>query len=322
VAYVLSKQIGVVIPVYNRPRQILEALEGVTAQTRRPDLVVVVDDGSDEPVEYLIEQWQSEQQLPLDLSVHTQTNQGAPSARNRGFAEVSSADFVAFLDSDDLWPADFLERAADRLRADPTAVGAVAGRVYEEGSPGKLLRSQTSKGIERDATTWLLRHGGGIGSASLLRAKALVSAGGYDETLATGHDSALFLRLSLLGPWLHVPGEFVRYRSGRYREDGEESHLRYRYRDFRARWAEIDEEFIEREGGSAVVPRAFYTRHLARRWRKAGEQLLEQGVIDQARDCFRRSLAWRLKWRTLKGLASSYSPGSRPHLHRSEAGPR
>jgi glycosyltransferase involved in cell wall biosynthesis len=313
---ILGDETGVVIPVYNRQRQVLEALAAVAKQTQRPNFVVVVDDGSEEPIDRVVERWRREFAPELDIRVARQTNRGAAAARNYGLSCIPEAAFVAFLDSDDLWPSDFLARAYATLRRVPDAIAATTDRIFEHGGDGLGARLQRSHEIEVDPTLWIFRHGGGIGSATLLRADPLRAMGGYDASILTGHDTALFLRLSLCGVWLHVPGEPVRYRSESYPGEDEDGHLRERYPDYRARWATIDEGFIREERERHGIPRSTYARQLARRWRIAGDQLVRANDPSGARQCFRRSLAWHIKWKTLLRLSRTFRrSGNGPDLH-------
>ena len=102
----VSPLVAVVVPVFNRCRVVLEALDSIAAQTRPPTKLIVVDDGStDDTVEH-IERWLSSRQLPFESRLIRQSNAGPSAARNRGAAEADECDLLAFLDSDDLWPTD------------------------------------------------------------------------------------------------------------------------------------------------------------------------------------------------------------------------
>ena len=101
---------SVVIPLYNKGREIARTLGGVAAQTYTPLEVIVVDDGSTDDSARVVE--------GLDLPgvrLIRQPNGGVSAARNRGIAEAKG-DYIALLDADDYWKPEYLERTLSRLR--------------------------------------------------------------------------------------------------------------------------------------------------------------------------------------------------------------
>ena len=106
--------ISVVIPVYNGERYLAEAIESVLAQTSPVAEIFVVDDGSTDASRPVAERFR-----PL-VRLVSQKHAGAGAARNRGVAE-STGELLAFLDADDLWLSDKLERQLAALRQDPCA---------------------------------------------------------------------------------------------------------------------------------------------------------------------------------------------------------
>lgn len=88
--------VSVIIPTYNRARYVVDAVRSVLRQSHPVDEVLVVDDGSTDDTKQALEPFR-------DRVVYVrQDNKGAGAARNRGMSEASG-DFIAFLDSDDLW---------------------------------------------------------------------------------------------------------------------------------------------------------------------------------------------------------------------------
>jgi glycosyltransferase involved in cell wall biosynthesis len=89
--------LSVVIPTYNRGQYIGEAIESVLAQTRPADEIIVVDDGSTDNTEHVLSKYSR-----YITKYIKQPNSGPAAARNRGVREASG-EFIAFLDSDDIW---------------------------------------------------------------------------------------------------------------------------------------------------------------------------------------------------------------------------
>jgi glycosyltransferase involved in cell wall biosynthesis len=104
-------RVSLIIPCFNAAAYVAEAIHSALSQSRPPDEVVVVDDGSgDESVAVV-------GRFGATVRSLRQANQGSSVARNNGIAN-SRGDLIAFLDADDLWPRDSLARRLDLLRSD------------------------------------------------------------------------------------------------------------------------------------------------------------------------------------------------------------
>jgi len=113
--------IVIIVPFYNRKHTIFNALESVKAQTIQPQQLVVVDDGSTDGGSEAVNQWISQNHGIINCRFHRQAKSaaGAAAARNSGLKLADPSNFIAFLDSDDIWPPDFLERTHHRLSFQP-----------------------------------------------------------------------------------------------------------------------------------------------------------------------------------------------------------
>lgn len=97
--------ISLIIPAYNVETYLGEALESVLAQSRRPEEVIVIDDGSTDGTGQVAQEFCSQFQNGAGVAIRVirQDNAGIGAARNTGLA-MARGDFIAFLDADDLWP--------------------------------------------------------------------------------------------------------------------------------------------------------------------------------------------------------------------------
>ena len=111
--------VSVVIPVFNGERFLAAAIQSVLDQTYRPVEVIVVDDGSTDASAAIARSFEG-------VRVIGQEQAGPGAARNRGVA-AATGELLAFLDADDLMPADKLELQVAHLRTHPE-VGCVLGR--------------------------------------------------------------------------------------------------------------------------------------------------------------------------------------------------
>lgn len=111
---------SVVIPCYNGAAYLRETLASVLAQTYQPIEVLVIDDGSTDNSAAIANEFGP------PVRVIQQPNQGGSVARNRGIDEAQG-DWIAFLDADDLWLPEKLERQVRLIRPD---INAVACAIY------------------------------------------------------------------------------------------------------------------------------------------------------------------------------------------------
>lgn len=106
-------RISVVIPLWNKEKEIARTLESVKRQTVAPAEVIVVNDGSTDSGPEIVRNFD----LP-NLRLVSQENAGEGAARNTGIREARE-DIVAFLDADDTWEPGFLAAIADMIRKYP-----------------------------------------------------------------------------------------------------------------------------------------------------------------------------------------------------------
>ena len=289
----------VVVPVFNRPRVVLEALESVAAQTLTPSRLIIVDDGSTDDTAACVERWISEKRPLFDTRLMRQSNQGAAAARNHGAAAAGECELLAFLDSDDLWPADFLERVVAAFSRQPEAVAASSDRVRLNLSTGER-RTKDLRAMQGQVTTTLVVNGPPGLPNTTVSARAFHSIGGFDPALRSGQDYDLFLRLSLLGPWTHVPGAPVTIRDQTDSVMGGQRQITSQTGRAVTR-VQILDRFIHQGGGGRAVPEPLWRRRLGPLWFRAGQALRQSHQRAEAAGCFRRAVElspwhWRARW--------------------------
>ncbi len=119
-----TPSISTVLTVYNADRYIGEALESILSQTRPPEEVVVVDDGSTDGTPEELARFGGE------IRLIRQENRGHAAALNRGMS-AARGDYLAKCDADDIWEPRKLERQAEALRVHPEIdIAFAAARVF------------------------------------------------------------------------------------------------------------------------------------------------------------------------------------------------
>lgn len=200
-----------VIPTYNRAEKVRRAVESVLAQTIRDLEVVVVDDGSSDDTALVLQQ-----AFGKRIRYFAQPNQGASVARNRGIEEATG-EWIAFLDSDDVWEAEKIECQLDTLRRVGTECGACYTdvRFFNHSETRTMFELAESSyrhvgqiGVNGEALRLLVRPGGAgmvICLSSLLARKDVIrEAGGFDRDLLYSQDSEFMFRLAMATPFCFV----------------------------------------------------------------------------------------------------------------------
>ncbi len=189
--------VSIIIPTYNRIRLLREALDSVHHQTFNDYEVIVVDDGSTEPIVEAV------RDHPARPKLIRQQRRGPAAARNRGIKEAL-ADTVAFLDSDDLWHPEKLAKFMDALCKEP-GTRLYYGPMSPIDVNGRPVRGRTKPCHGGRITEQLFCSSFVHVPTVVCRKEPLERAGGFDESLAVCEDYDLWLRLSLREPFGLLP---------------------------------------------------------------------------------------------------------------------
>lgn len=182
--------VSVVIPTFNRAVFLPDAIDSVLRQTYDDFELFVVDDGSTDDTIAVVEPYK--QRLTY---IPREGPRGPSAARNEGI-RAAKGEFLAFLDSDDLWLPDKLEQQLALLRADPMLGMVGGGCVYvdEMGEPlGPVDEGPSVISYEDFAIATSLP---GSASNAVIRRSVLAEVGLFDEALYRGEDKDLWLRIS------------------------------------------------------------------------------------------------------------------------------
>ena len=188
---------SVVIPTFNRLEYLPATLASVRAQRFADFETIVVDDGStDGTREYLAAQ--------TDIRVVHQTNLGAGVARNAGVA-VATGQYIAFLDSDDLWFPWTLETIASALAAgSPAVIAGHYGEFWNESELAKISEVRIDIAYFPDYLS-SASHAITVGSCAAVVARAaFLEIGGFVTRTINAEDHDLILRLGACSGFAHV----------------------------------------------------------------------------------------------------------------------
>lgn len=195
------------MPAYNRARLIGRALDSVLTQSHQPDEIIVVDDGSTDRTADIVRSYGS--RIHLIEAPHS----GAGVARNLG-VDAATSDFVAFLDSDDLWELEHLERISQAISAtDGTAHIYFSDCRMENWHGGGTFWSRANFAandpfeFREHEKEWLFVPVQPIViTSAAVRRSAYIAVGGSDPALPRRGDTHLIFKIGLGGPLCAVPG--------------------------------------------------------------------------------------------------------------------
>jgi glycosyltransferase involved in cell wall biosynthesis len=290
---------SVVIPTFNRAAMVTQAVLSVLNQTHSDYELIVVDDGSGDDTREALAQFGDR------IRYVYQDNAGVAAARNRGIAE-SSGDFVAFLDSDDLFEPRMLEEALRTFERHPDAgvvftpeteldAADLPYRVVTKKSPGVFFSPVGM--ISTDTHI-------GSGRPGIVRRELLERSGGFDVSLGCAIDCDLWIRLSFHTPMVLQPEPLV---LRRWHSDNLSADMKQDAQD----WLHILEK-VERDQPEFVRDHGrTYRMAVARNHLRYGREIMagetEPGSLELARRSLRRSIRLRpAQVRAYVYLVSSY----------------
>jgi len=282
--------ISVIMPCYNAAPYVQQAIESVSGQSYGDVELIIVDDGSSDASPSIAANMAEQHAGRVTL---LRTNREGPyPARNVGLAHAHG-EFVAFLDADDYWEHDFLEKLHSRLVAANAAlaycgwqnVGAT-DRTNEPYVPPDYEQGDKVELLLRAASPWPIH-------AALTRRSIIEEVGGFDTHFATCMDYDLWLRIGASRPVVRVPEVLAYYR---FHSGGQITSRQ---------WRQAENVWLVKKKFVAAAP------HLVARFSPQRlRELIDGALLRRGYDCywrrdlvsarriFRRSLragGWRLK---------------------------
>ena len=185
-------KVSVIIPTFNRKDFVVEAIESVLNQSVEPYEIIVVDDGSQDGTGELLKQ-----KFPHIVYIY-QENNGVSAARNRGIKEAKG-DYIALLDSDDMWKRDKLKKHIEFIKKHPEYRVSQTDEVWIRN--GKFVNPMKKH----------KKYGGFIfdkclplcivsPSAVIIEKTVFEDYGYFDETMPACEDYDMWLRVSAFEP--------------------------------------------------------------------------------------------------------------------------
>jgi len=180
--------VSVVIPCFNRKKTLSRSIDSVVNQTYKPSEIIIVDDGStDGTRDFILNSYPN-------IKYFFQPKKGVSSARNKGIRE-SSSDWVAFLDSDDEWLPQKLEKQINQLGKHSEIFISHTNEIWIRNGVrvNQMKKHQKYGGYIFDKCLDICRISP---SSVLIHKRVLKDVGVFDETLQVCEDYDLWLRIT------------------------------------------------------------------------------------------------------------------------------
>ena len=213
-----NTSVSVIIPTYNRARYLAECIDSVLAQTFSPTEILLIDDGSTDHTRDVVSTYK-------DPRIHylATPHGGVAAARNKGLA-IASCEYLAFLDSDDLWRETMLERQLEMLTEDDGLMCCFSNFARIMDNPRRVINEQftfcsefahleqrlrslkSGFVLDGDAfSTFVQFHEFPAYLQCMVFRRAIISDMRMDESLRIGEDTEFIMRAFMRGKVAVLP---------------------------------------------------------------------------------------------------------------------
>ncbi len=278
-------RVSVVIPTYNRARFVTKAIDSVLEQTFRDFEIIVVNDGSTDKTEEVLQPYQDQ-----IVYFSYQGNKGAAYARNRAI-ELAQGEYIAFLDSDDFWQPEKLEKQIKFFDKHPD-YGLVATQCLVNVIDDDL---RTIKYIKKEEIHYELTYEKIfqrpfiMPSSILIKKKCFDRVGFFDEELRVLEDIDIYLRLARKYKIGFINEPLTVYTRG---------HEKSRRNSLTDRLNRL--KISERNYDPALISKRLYKKRISSLYAHIGKHYVQRGEIHDGKEALLNSLS--VDWLNIRAL--------------------
>lgn len=193
---------SIVIPLYNKSYSINRCIDSVLSQTFLDFEIIIVNDGSTDESLPIVNRCYSNEINSDIIKVIDQSNQGVSVARNNG-SNLAKSDYICFLDADDEWRPDFLEKMSMLIADFPLAnLYSLAHMIKKNGSSLYKPKHGLSEGYRGYLENFFEASSRGSvvkSSKVCVKKSAFLEIGGFPIGVVAGEDLYVWIRLALNG---------------------------------------------------------------------------------------------------------------------------
>ena len=263
-------KVSIIIPTFNRRDYITIALDSVLKQTYKDYEIIIIDDGSSDDTKEVLKPYQD------NIRYFYQDNKGIPTTRNKGIKEAQG-DYIAFLDSDDYWLPEKLERQIECFSRN-SHYGMVATRCSSITPDGKL-RKKNRPGKSGWVLTDLFKANFIRTSSAMIKKECFEKVGLFDESLPECEEYDLWLRIAR-----EYPVGFINEPLAVYTDNPEGISTD----SLAGRLMRL--KVLEKDYLKVCIPQTLYRKRLASNYHYVGRHYLNRGKEIEGKKYLKRSL--------------------------------
>jgi glycosyltransferase involved in cell wall biosynthesis len=261
--------VSIIIPTYNRGYLVSRALESALDQTYQNTEIIIVDDCSTDNTEAIVKNFPD----PRIQYIRHSQNKGASAARNTGI-KIALGDFIAFLDSDDEYLPEKIEKSMAIFKNAPENIGMVCSNYYWIVNQEKRL-ALSEYSLEDARKKWEFPAAG----CSIVRKKVFSRIGFFDEELEASNDKDFAIRLCQKFSFYYLEEPLVTV----HITQGSLSHS-----DDIERRIRVRKKFLEKRYQDSPQSRSLFARYFY----YSGRDFLLLGQIRKARGYFLKAFIY------------------------------
>jgi len=199
--------VSIIIPVYNGEKYISDTIQSVIDQTYKNWELIIVDDGSTDNTAEIVKQFNDSR-----ISYIKKNNTGVSDTRNVG-AMISKGEILSFLDADDIWLPENLEKKVEKLINEPKCVLLYSSMFLWDERENYKNCSIIKKIFYNEWEKFRNLMTPAIPSSAIIKRNCFFEAGMFDTNISTSADFDLAIRLRELGEFGYLDEPLVLYRS-------------------------------------------------------------------------------------------------------------
>jgi len=198
--------VSVIMPTYNRENYLRLAIDSVLSQTYSCLELHIIDDGSTDGTRALVGSYTDER-----IKYVYQENRGQSVARNHGIKNARG-ELICFLDSDNLWKLDKLEKQVSQMAADPECdILYGENEIIDESGQVRVAGNPVPR-YSGNVMPQLLQNNFINFNTVMIRSRCFQEMGGLNENTRAGEDYELFLKFSTRYQFRYIPDILASYR--------------------------------------------------------------------------------------------------------------